>query len=104
MEKKEKYHFIIGMPRAGTTLLSTELNKHKEILVLPESKHVLKMLKNRNYQNELEKYYQKVKRKIKNTPYVLNDQINIVIKESRLKSIQENSIAIGKCFSFFDNN
>ena len=52
----------------------------------------------------MEKYYQKVKRKIKNTPYVLNDQINIVIKESRLKSIQENSIAIGKCFSFFDNN
>lgn len=101
--EKDEYHFITGLPRAGTTLLSSELNKYDNILVLPESKHVLKMLKNKNYQNELKKYYKNVQQKIKNTPYELDNKIDNVILESGNKSIQENSIAIGKCFSFFGN-
>lgn len=104
MSEKEKYHFIIGLPRAGTALLSTELNKLEETIVLPESKHVIKMIRNKNnYSNILARYYSSVIPKLKEKPYSVSENIHQVIENASSKGILENAIAIGKCFSFFDD-
>jgi len=102
MEKKEKYHFIIGMPRAGTTLLSSELNKYEDVIGMPESKHVIKMLRNNDYSLALKQYYDIAFPRLKNKPYTVSDNITNVISEANNKNIRQNSIALGKCFSFFN--
>lgn len=103
MSSKGKYHFIIGMPRAGTTLLSSELNKYEDVIGMPESKHVIRMLRSKDdYSLGLKKYYDVAFPKLKNKPYTVSDDIINVIAEANNKSIKQNSIALGKCFSFFE--
>lgn len=99
----ENYHFIIGLPRSGTALLSHEINKLKNTIVLPESKHVLKMIKsNPDFFDKISAYYSKFNTRLIDKPYSVSEDIHHVIQQSNSRSILENAIAFGKCFTYFN--
>ncbi len=85
-KKKVKYHFITGLPRAGTTLLSSDLNKYDD------------------YSSALLKYYEIAKLRLKNRPYTISEEMPKMLKAANGKSIWQNSVDIGKCFSFFNTD
>jgi len=91
------------MPRSGTTLLSSELNKFNNVLVLLESKQVIKLLYSKSkYTETLNEYYKMVLPRLKEKPYTVSKEITSVIESANSKSIFKNAIDFAKCFTFFD--
>lgn len=75
------YHFIIGIPRSGTSLLCFIFNKNKTILALHEPKHAVKILKDQKKSGldtliTCQEYFSNIDdyKGIKESPYTIDFQ------------------------------
>lgn len=90
------YHFIVGIPRSGTTLLSFMFNRSNKILALHEPKHILHVIKDYKHSGlkslyHSKSYFKKIEQlhNIKESPFKVNPKKN---KETWKMPFDERSV------------
>jgi len=106
----KNYHFIIGIPRSGTSLLCFILNKNKNVLALHEPKQAAKVIKDfignkqnlpitKSYFNSIDDF-----KNVQESPYKLNNnQLNKALTFSADNNTPEKvCFNIGLSFEFLN--
>lgn len=113
MHNSEKYHFIIGIPRSGTTLLSFILNKNKQVLALHEPKFAAKVIRDKKESNlnsfsNCKSYFSNIKdfHNVKDSPYQIDTKklAEVWKTPQKNRSVKSISFKIAKAIKFLDKD